>query len=585
MFDKILIANRGEIAVRIIRACHMLGIQAVAIYAEDDIHSKHVKLADEAYLLPGTQLAETYLNIPAILEIVQRSGVQALHPGYGFLSENAQLVEACVAQGIVFIGPAAEVMRQMGSKVEARKRMQQAGVPITPGSPPLEDLSEATHWASEIGYPVLLKASAGGGGRGMKKVLSASELPAAFESAKREGKTYFGDSTVYLEKFVDKPRHIEVQILGDSQGQVVHLGERDCSIQRRNQKLVEESPAPHLPVEVRAEVLSAAVKGAQALQYTGAGTFEFVVQNNRDVYFMEVNTRLQVEHPITEMVTGRDLVCEQIRIAAGLPLSFSQAEIQFQGHAIECRINIEDAHQNFLPVPGYVSQLQEPSGPGIRIDGMLQAPYEIPGSYDSLIAKLICWAPSRELALGRLKQALAEYTIEGVTTLIPFYQWLLSVPDFQSGHYDTAFLADHFNPNAFPASELVRAEASVPQPARQLVQVEVNGKRFEVGVYLPVGAQGQAPSATRQAPRKPGTSNTQRQGSNSNQIVSPMAGTVVQLKVAVGETLAAGQVACIIESMKMENDIASSRQGVVKAIHVQTGDKVQNGALLLEFEG
>ena len=584
MFEKVLVANRGEIAIRVIRACHGLGIQAVAIYADDDRHGLHVALADEAYLLPGSQLAETYLNSQAILDIARRAGAQAIHPGYGFLSENAAFAEACTQADIAFIGPSAEVMRAMGSKVEARTRMEQAGVPITPGSPPLTDLAAAQRWAEQIGYPVLLKASAGGGGRGMKQVKSAAELPAAFESALRESLAYFADSTVFLEKLVQHPRHIEVQILGDSQGQVIHLGERDCSIQRRNQKLVEETPAPHLPAEVRSRVLEAAVRGAAALGYCGAGTFEFVVENNRDVYFMEVNTRLQVEHPITEMVTGVDLVAEQLRIAAGLPLSYAQEDIGFRGAAIECRITVEDAGQNFRPVPGQVTALSEPHGPWVRVDSMLRPDYEIPRSYDSLLAKLVVWGATREAAIGRLRQALSEYRIEGVATLIPFYQWLLTQPDYLSGHYDTGFVPTHFRPELLPPAA-APAAASNAATTRQLLELEVNHKRFEVAVYLPETAHA-AKAPGRSAPGRPGgrkASDDQASG-NQLQILAPMAGTVVKLAVSPGQALNPGEVVCVIESMKMENDILSPRQGVVKVLGATAGEKVQAGALLLEYE-
>lgn len=580
LFTKVLIANRGEIAIRVIRSCHLLGIQAVAVYAEDDRDSLHVKLADEAYLLPGSSLAETYLNIQALIEHAQRSGAQAVHPGYGFLSENAAFADAVTQAGLAFIGPKAEVIQTMGSKVEARKVMQQAGVPITPGSPPLQNLEEATQWAAKIGFPVLLKASAGGGGRGMKKVATPEELPAAFESALRESLSYFADSTVYLEKLVQNPRHIEVQLLGDSHGSVIHLGERDCSVQRRNQKLVEETPAPHFPAELRTRVLDAAVRGAKALNYTGAGTFEFVVENNRDVYFMEVNTRLQVEHPITEMVTGVDLVAEQLRIAAGLPLSYTQDQIHFNGHAIECRITVEDARQNFRPVPGRVGALREPQGPWVRVDGMLQPEYEIPRSYDSLVAKLICWGPNRGAALGRLRQALSEYQIEGVTTLIPFFQWILDQPDFASGHYDTGFVPAFFKPEMLGDAGASVQTVSETEPAerRELV-LELAGKRFEVAVYLPPEAKSTA-TPTR---RKPGAA-AGGSAASPNQILAPMAGTIVKLGAAVGDTLESGQVACVIESMKMENDIVAPRQGRIKSISVSVGEKVQAGALVIELE-
>jgi acetyl-CoA/propionyl-CoA carboxylase, biotin carboxylase, biotin carboxyl carrier protein len=576
MFQKVLIANRGEIAVRIIRACHSFGIQTVMIYAEDDRQGLAVKLADEAYLLPGSTLAETYLNISAIVEIAKRSGAEAVHPGYGFLSENPLFVEACQQAGLRFMGPDAEVMRKMGSKVEARKHMQAAGVPVTPGSPPLNDASEAETWAQKIGYPILLKASAGGGGRGMKKVSQASELTDAFAAARREGETYFSDGTIYMEKFVEKPRHVEVQILGDRHGNVIHLGERDCSVQRRNQKLVEESPAPHLPAEVRDILLTAAVKGAKALNYTGAGTFEFVVQNNRDVYFMEVNTRLQVEHPVTEMVTGRDLVREQLRIAAGLPISFAQEEVQFHGSAIECRITIEDAQQNFRPVPGKVGKIKEPCGPWVRVDSMLQADYEIPGSYDSLVAKLIVWGADREEAITRLRQALKEYTIEGVTTLIPFFQWITNEPHFVAGHFDTHYLENYFSADLLEAPTVIASEKETPASVREIMEMEVNGKRFEVAVYREV--------ASSQKKNRPGQGKKEKgMGGNPDEIRSPMAGTLVKVNLSEDQQVEKGSIAFVIESMKMENDILTAREGKVAKVMVNPGQKVQAGDLLMTF--
>lgn len=576
MFQKVLIANRGEIAVRIIRACHSLGIQTVMIYAEDDRLGLAVQLADESYLLPGTTLAETYLNIPAIVDIAQRSGAEAVHPGYGFLSENPLFVEACQKAGLRFMGPDGDVMRKMGSKVEARKHMHAAGVPITPGSPPLNNAEEAETWAQKIGYPVLLKASAGGGGRGMKKVKQASDLADAFAAARREGKAYFDDDTIYMEKFVENPRHVEVQILGDSHGNVIHLGERDCSVQRRNQKLVEESPAPHLPAEVRDVLLTAAVKGAKALSYTGAGTFEFVVQNNRDVYFMEVNTRLQVEHPVTEMVTGRDLVREQLRIAAGLPISFAQEDVHFRGSAIECRITIEDAKQNFRPVPGRVGKVKEPCGPWVRVDSMLQSNYEIPGAYDSLVAKLIVWGTDREEAIGRLRQALKEYIIEDVTTLIPFFQWITTEPHFVAGHFDTHYLANYFSADLLEASGTLSVNEETPTSVREVMEMEVNGKRFEVAVYRELPQP--------QKTHRPGKGKKEKgSGGNPDEIRSPMAGTLVKVNITEDQEIEKGVIAFVIESMKMENDILTAREGKAAKVIVAPGQKVQAGELLMTF--
>lgn len=584
MLRKVLIANRGEIAIRILRACQEMGIATVAVYAEDDRQSKHVRLADEAYLLPGTQLSETYLNIQGLIEIAKKSGSEGIHPGYGFLSENAGFSQACRENGIVFIGPSPEVIEAMGSKLLARERMQAAGVPITPGSPKLSSLAEAQEWAAKIGYPLLLKASAGGGGRGMKRVMHAEELPAAYDAALRESKSYFSDDTVYLEKLVTSPRHVEVQILADTHGHVIHLGERDCSVQRRNQKLIEETPAPHLPAEVRQKLLDAAVAGAQAIGYTGAGTFEFVVQNNTEPYFMEVNTRLQVEHPITEMVTRVDLVKEQLRIASGLPLSYRQEDIRFEGHAIECRITVEDATQNFRPVPGLIGRYEEPAGFGVRVDSMPYAGYEIPRSYDSLLAKLVTWAPTRSEALARMQRALKEYTIEGVTTLIPFFQWALAVPAFAEGVYDTGFVGQYFDPQLLQPAAMPAPAESVPCQ-REVVDVEVNGRYFQVALYLPEMALRTSPaaSATAGGPPRAGKGKA-KDSSHQSQVPAPMAGTVVKVAVEAGQTVESGQLLCIIESMKMENDLLSPRSGKLKKVAVQAGEKVQAGAVLVEFE-
>lgn len=585
MLRKVLIANRGEIAIRILRACQEMGIATVAVYAEDDRQSKHVRLADEAFLLPGSQLSETYLNIQALIEIAQKSGAEGIHPGYGFLSENAGFSLACRENGIVFIGPSPEVIGAMGSKLLARERMMAAGVPITPGSPKLSSLAEAQEWADKIGFPLLLKASAGGGGRGMKRVMNAEELPSAYDAAMRESKSYFSDDTVYLEKLVTAPRHVEVQILADTQGNVIHLGERDCSVQRRNQKLIKETPAPHLPSEVRQKLLDAAVAGAQAIGYTGAGTFEFVVQNNTEPYFMEVNTRLQVEHPITEMVTRVDLVKEQLRIASGLPLSHRQEDIRFEGHAIECRITVEDATQNFRPVPGLIGRYEEPAGFGVRVDSMPYAGYDIPRSYDSLLAKLITWAPTRAEALARMQRALKEYTLEGVTTLIPFFQWALNVPAFVDGHYDTGFVGKYFEPSQLAAGPAAPMQADSPPRQREVVDVEVNGRYFQVALYLPEGSLQAGANPAISAPKGPGAGKSSRKdSSNQSQVPAPMAGTVVKVAVEAGQTVETGQLLCIIESMKMENDLLSPRSGKLKEVAIQAGEKVQAGAVLVAFE-
>jgi acetyl-CoA carboxylase biotin carboxylase subunit len=446
-FQKVLIANRGEIALRIVRACRDLGLGSVAVYSDADRLAPHVRLADEAIHLGPSPAAESYLNIGKIVAAAKRSGAGAIHPGYGFLSENADFADACAAAGIIFVGPPGEVMRAMGEKTAARRVAEQAGVPVVPGyGAGLEDARAAARVAERIGYPILLKAAAGGGGKGIRFVHRPEELEAALRLARSEAQGAFGDSTVYLEKAVTPARHIEVQIVGDRHGNVIHLGERECSIQRRHQKLIEESPSPALDAALRARFTDAAVRLARAAGYVNAGTCEFLLGPDGQVYFLEVNARLQVEHPVTELRTGLDLVREQLCVAAGLPLSVSQDAVEFRGHAIEARISAEDPLNRFLPASGVVAALHEPAGPGVRMDSGLYDGMQVPLFYDPLLAKLICWGQDRAEATARMRRAVDEYTIAGVRTTLPFVAWLLRHPRFVAGDFSTAFIADEWHP-------------------------------------------------------------------------------------------------------------------------------------------
>jgi acetyl-CoA carboxylase, biotin carboxylase subunit len=440
MFRKILIANRGEIALRVIRACREMGIRTVAVYSEADRESLHVRFADEDVCIGPPSARESYLNIPRIIAAAEITGADAIHPGYGFLAENAEFSEICERSEITFIGPTPQQIRQMGDKAMARRTMDEVGVPIVPGTDAIADPQEARDAAERIGFPVLIKAAAGGGGKGMRVATSAEEFERQFSMARNEAAAAFGDDSVYVEKYLARPRHIEFQILGDQHGRVIHLGERDCSIQRRHQKLIEEAPSPALTQDLRERMGAAAVQGAKAIDYVGAGTIEFLLDEDGSFYFMEMNTRIQVEHPVTEMTTGFDLIKEQIRAAAGLPLSIPDVPIYLRGHAIECRINAEDPTRSFAPSPGTIHTYHPPGGPGVRMDTHVYAGYRVPPFYDSLLAKLIVHGSTREEAIARMRNALLSFVLEGVHTTIPFLAELMEHPDFIAGTVDTKFL-------------------------------------------------------------------------------------------------------------------------------------------------
>ena len=444
MIRKLLVANRGEIAVRIIRACRELGIESVAVYSEADKDSLHAQLADQAVCIGPGPSTESYLNMESIISATMTTGADAIHPGFGFLSENARFAQICEKCGIIFVGPPSSVIRSLGNKQEARNTMEAAGVPVIPGTKgAVLDIDAGKKEADRIGYPVIIKAALGGGGKGMRTAFSPEEFEKAFLTAKKEAQMAFGDGTMYIEHFVEKPRHIEFQILADQQGNVIHLGERDCSIQRNHQKMIEESPSAAVSDKLRRKMGKAAVKAAKAAHYVNAGTIEFLLEKDENFYFMEMNTRIQVEHPVTEWVTGMDLVKEQIRIASGLPLQVSQKDVHVQGHAIECRINAENPETNFRPSPGTISDLHFPGGQGIRVDTGIYPGYTVPPYYDSMLAKLIVHGRTREEAIAKMKSALGEVVIQGVDTNIDYQFEILSHPDFQSGNFNVGFLSTH----------------------------------------------------------------------------------------------------------------------------------------------
>jgi acetyl-CoA carboxylase biotin carboxylase subunit len=477
MFRKVLIANRGEIAVRVIRACRELGISPVAVYSQADRSALHVQMADEAYLIGPPRAIESYLGIERIIETALACGAEAIHPGYGFLAENANLARACEEHGVVFIGPTSTSIALMGDKTAARRAMQAAGVPVVPGTDHfLQDDDEARQIVSVMGYPVMIKAALGGGGKGMRLVYREHELPEALRAARSEARSAFGDAAIYIEKYVTNPRHVEIQVLADAYGHVIHLGERECSLQRRHQKVIEEAPSPLMTAELRAHMGQAAVRAAQAANYRNAGTVEFLVDQERNFYFLEMNTRLQVEHPVTELVTGIDLVQTQLRIAAGEPLAYRQEDITWRGAAIECRIYAEDPAHNFRPSPGKITALQAPAGPWVRDERGVFAGGEVSPYYDPMISKLVVWGAGRMEAIARMRRALDEYIIAGIRTTIPFHRWVMDDEDFQAGRLDTGFIERRFHPSLAkpdPLSEdmaLVAAALDYLRTTRQEAQ-------------------------------------------------------------------------------------------------------------------
>ncbi|HEU5476329.1 MAG TPA: acetyl-CoA carboxylase biotin carboxylase subunit [Gaiellaceae bacterium] len=589
MFEKVLVANRGEIAIRVFRTLRELGIGAVGVYSEGDRGALHVAYADEAFLLGPTPAAESYLASERILDAAQRAGAQAVHPGYGFLAENAAFARAVEEAGLTWIGPPPAAIELMGNKTAARTAMQEAEVPIIPGTTdPVGSVEELLALGEEIGYPLLIKAAAGGGGKGMEVVEAPGEAEQAFERARRQGQSYFANPDVYVEKLIVDPRHVEVQVLADAHGNVIHLGERDCTIQRRHQKLIEETPSPAVDEELRQRIGAIGVEAARACGYRSAGTIEGLLTPDGDYFFMEMNTRIQVEHTVTELVTGIDLVREQILVALGEPLSLRQEDVELRGHAIECRINAEDAARGFLPSPAPVTGYREPSGPGVRVDSGVAAGYEVSGAYDPMVAKLIVHGADREHARRRMLRALDEFWIEGPTTLVGFHKALLSHPCFVAadtchGVVESEELAarvaefDGTPPIAPPSNSLLQGKTGLT--TGRIRAVEVDGHRFEVRLSEPE-PEWRALARSRRERVRDGAHGA----GGRDAVVSPMQGTVLAVRVADGDEVEPGQVLCIVEAMKMENEVHAHRAGTIRSLSVEPGQPVTTGQVICAIE-
>ena len=589
MLKKVLIANRGEIAVRVIRTCRELGVATVAVYSELDREALHVRLADEAYALGGQTAAESYLNTAVMLRVIAESGADAVHPGYGFFSENTDFARAITEQGVTFIGPPPEAIEVMGDKISSRHAAERVGVSGVPGrSEVLTSPGEVVAFGNEFGWPVAIKAAFGGGGRGMKVVDSPEDAAEALESAMRESAAYFGRDECYVERYLAWPRHVEMQIIADTHGNTLWLGERDCSAQRRHQKLVEESPAPNFPDEVRQAMGQASVKVAEACGYVNAGTVEFLYQDG-EFFFLEMNTRLQVEHPVTELVTGLDLVEWQLRVASGEPLGFTQADVQRDGHAIEIRINAEDpAEGAFLPSPGTITRFIAPGGPGVRLDAGYGTGDTVSQFYDNLVAKLVVWGHDREAARRRMLRAIDETEIQGVATTLPADVAILSHPDFAAGEHSTNWVEQSLDLSGVkssvvgdppPAEAPADGAESLPRVLRD-VTAEVDGRRYQVKLWVPdLGEAVLAAGAPRiGAVKRPKATAAGAAGTNT--VAVPMQGTIVKVLVAAGDAVEIGQTICVLEAMKMENNVNAERDGTVTEVRVQAGDSVGPGDVI-----
>jgi acetyl-CoA/propionyl-CoA carboxylase, biotin carboxylase, biotin carboxyl carrier protein len=582
--SKVLVANRGEIAVRVIRAAADAGLPSVAIYADPDFDSLFVSLADEAYALGGAAPAETYLDIAKILQIAAHSGADAIHPGYGFLAENAAFAEAVLAAGLIWIGPPPAAIEALGDKVRARHIAQKVGAPLVPGTPdPVADADAVIAFATEHGLPVAIKAAFGGGGRGLKVAREMNEIPELFESATREAVAAFGRGECFVERYLDKPRHVETQCLADSHGNVVVVSTRDCSLQRRHQKLVEEAPAPFLSTEQTERLYSSSKAIIAEAGYVGAGTCEFLVGQDGTISFLEVNTRLQVEHPVSEQVTGLDLVREMFRIAEGEALGYEDPVVT--GHSIEFRINAEDAGRNFMPAPGTLTTWRPPSGPGVRVDEGYLTGMTVPGSFDSLIAKIIITGANRQQALERSRRALQELVIEGMPTVVPFHQAVLHDPAFtaEDGHFGvhTGWIETEFSGQMAPYAG---ALSGAPDPvARSRVVVEVNGKRLEVTVPASLGTANGSAGTTRSNKPVKRQSGAATKTPSGNALTSPMQGTIVKVAVADGDAVETGDLVVVLEAMKMEQPLTAHRSGIVKNLTAQVGATVTSGSTLCEI--
>ena len=581
-FSKVLVANRGEIAIRIFRTLRELEIESVAVYSEADRAALHVRVADEAWLLGGGAPAESYLNQERIVETALKAGAEAIHPGYGFLAENAAFARAVEGAGLTWIGPPPEAIEAMGSKTEARERMKAAGVPIIPGTTePVETAAEVVRLGAELGWPLAIKASAGGGGKGFRVVREGDDVERALETARREGEAYFSNPAVYVERYLEDPRHVEVQLLADAHGNVIHLGERDCTIQRRHQKLVEETPSPAVDAELRARIGAIAVEAARAVGYRSAGTVEGLLDRDGAYYFMEMNTRIQVEHTVTEMVTGLDLVREQVLIAAGEPLSLRQEDVRLVGHAFECRINAEDPSAGFRPTPGRIAGYREAGGPGVRIDSGVEDGSEISPLYDPMIAKLVVHGVDREHARRRMLRALDEYRIGGITTLLGFHRALLRHPCFvEAGTCHGVVESEQLAQQAEQLSHETTIDTAPDGRLRERVTaVELDGRRFDVTVLAP-----EPPWAALAERRRERTAARAGGAGGGDAIVSPMQGTVLSVEVEDGDAVTAGQVICVVEAMKMENEVHALRAGVVSELSVQAGEPIGTGQVICVVE-
>jgi acetyl-CoA/propionyl-CoA carboxylase biotin carboxyl carrier protein len=608
MFRKVLVANRGEIAVRVMRACEELNVSTVAVYSEADKDGGHVRYADEAYKVGPARAADSYLDHEAVIEAAQKADADAIHPGYGFLAENATFARKVEeTDGITWVGPTGDSMEELGEKTKARKTMAAADVPIVPGTTdPVEEVSEVKEFGDEYGYPVAIKAEGGGGGRGMKIVQSADEVEDQLESAKREGEAYFDNDSVYLERYLENPRHVEVQIVADEHGNVRHLGERDCSLQRRHQKVIEEGPSPALSDELREEIGEAARRGVAASDYVNAGTVEFLVEEDLEreadevlgpdtnFYFLEVNTRIQVEHTVTEELTGIDIVKSQLRVADGQELAFSQDDVDLRGHAMEFRINAENAAKEFQPATGgKLVTYDPPGGIGVRMDDALRQGDRLVTDYDSMIAKLVVWGSDREECIERSLRAIREYDIEGVVTVLPFHRLMLSDPEFVAGTHTTKYLDEHVDRERIQEAQDQWGTETIQDESEESVNreftVEVNGKRFDVeleehgGVSLAAGGGGGS-----DRPESAGPSGEAGGGGGSvagdGAITAEMQGTILDIEVDVGDEVAAGDVLLVLEAMKMENDVVADAGGTVSEIAVGEGDSVDMGDVLVRLE-
>jgi acetyl-CoA/propionyl-CoA carboxylase biotin carboxyl carrier protein len=583
MFSKVLIANRGEISIRVARTLREMGIGSVAVYSEIDRDAPHVREADEAFLLGPAVPAESYLNIAKIIEVAKEAGAEGIHPGYGFLAENADMARACADAGITWIGPPPEAIEMMGSKTRAREIMEAAGVPIVPGSTEVApDLEAARKQADEAGYPVACKAAGGGGGKGFRVAMTPADLQEAFEGSAREGEKFFGDPRVYIERYLEDPRHVEVQVLADSHGNVIHVGERDCSIQRRHQKVIEEAPGPHVDEEMRERIGKIATDAAAAVGYRGAGTIEGM-QVGDEYFFLEMNTRVQVEHCVTEMISGLDIVREQILVAAGEPLSISQDQVDLRGWSIECRINAENAAKKFAPAPGPIgSSYREPSGPGVRVDSGVEGGGEVSPMYDPMVAKLVVWDVDREKATRRMLRALDEYDSGGLQTLIPFHKAILRTSQWAKGETCRDLMEDtEWLKSTAPT------EAPAPEPSEEGAEivtrdykVEVSGKLFDVKVIGEAVAGAAAPAAGGRKPPKRERAGGGSVASSSEALPSPLQGTVLKVAVAEGAEVSEGDLICVIEAMKMENEITAHRSGKVTSLNVAEGAAIGSGDVI-----